>query len=251
MDVLLGPKPLRALLFVHTLNAHGASVREHDVDAFIEARTTYLDFDLHVEAPGPRTVTYLREARLLLDDNGYLVLSPAGQAILRSARLKTIDREKAAPLEVVGRMTDPFVYAELLTRIDDVEASMLIDPYLHPRDLTALLKLSEVRRVLTLNTQIKGMSREERTQKHRISLGARPEVELRFASDESRELHDRMIIPSGDGESLMVGTSLGGTQLTVITRVGAGPTAALRAHYDSIWDAGGPVEPIVREAHTS
>jgi len=245
MSKLLGPKPIRALLFVQTLNEQGINVSESDVDAFIEARTHYVDLDPYAEFYRS-TVTYLTDARLLVKKDGCLTLSPAGRAILRAQDSTAVTKEDASPVEVVGRMSDPFVYAELLSRIDDVADSMIIDPYLHPRDLMALLKLSTVRRVLTRDISVKGMKKNERTQKIKIALGARPDVELRLARGDSGELHDRLIIPGESGESLFLGTSLGGTQITVITRLGVGPTSALRGHYNTVWDSSTKVVPIER-----
>lgn len=247
MTQLLGPKPLRALLFVETLNAQGAQPTKSDVNAFIEARTNLFDFDPYTDGLYPRTVDYLIDARLLTYSDRRLTLTSAGTAILRAAMADSSSTGRTQPIEVVGRMTDPFVYAELLARIDDVSDALVIDPYLHPSDLAALLRLSNVRRILTRDTRINGMTKSDRAQKLKIALGAHPETQLRFASAGSRELHDRLILPARGGEALILGTSLGGTQLTVVTRIGEDPTSALRTHYNSVWDGGGPVEPITRE----
>ncbi|MEV8183285.1 hypothetical protein [Specibacter sp. NPDC078692] len=246
MIQLLGTKSLRALQFVQTLNEHGIEPTSADANAFIEARTTN-DFDPIAAEYFVSTLTYLLQSRLLKEFDRRLTLSPAGKAILQSEGLADSASKPTPPVEVVGRMTDPLVYAELLTRINDVPDSMVIDPYLHPRDLLTLLQLPTIHRFLTRDHDAGGMNKHDRRQKFRIALGARPDRELRFIANGSKELHDRLVIPQKGGEALLIGTSLGGTQITVVTRLGTGATHALRDHYNTLWDSSSTVEPIQRE----
>lgn len=249
MIQLLGDKQLRGLTFVHILNEQGIEPTVGDANAFVEAWVVN-DFDPPIEGYFRDTVDYLLGARLLKRTSGTrLTLSPAGKALLNAANTKDSVKAPSAPVEVVGRMNDPFVYAELLTRIDDVGASLVIDPYLHPRDLLVLLELSSTNRFLTVNQAAAGLNKQARMDKFRISMGARPDKELRFATGtkDSRELHDRLVIPMKGGEAISMGTSLGGQQVTVITRLGIGATNALREHYNQIWDRSTRVEPIKRE----
>lgn len=208
--------------------------------------TNLFDFDPYSDGLYPRTADYLIDARLLTYADRRLTLTRAGTAILRATTTGGSSTIDTRPIEVVGRMTDPFVYAELLARIDDVQDSLVIDPYLHPGDIAALLRLSNVKRILTRDTRINGMAQVDRAQKLRIAMGARPDAQLRFASANSRELHDRLILPTRGGGGLILGTSLGGTQLTVVTRIGEESTSVLRTHYNSVWDTAAHVEPIAR-----
>ncbi|MGC5224589.1 hypothetical protein ACPW96_18645 [Micromonospora sp. DT81.3] len=241
MTELLGSKDLRALLFVRTLNSQGVQPTKADLNAFIEARTNLLDAERYSDGLYPRTVDYLTDARLLTYSGRRLTLTPAGLAILESLTSQVTSAEPAKPVEAVGGMRDPFVYAELLSRVDDVGDLFVVDPYLHPQDLATLLQLPNLKRVLTRDTRISGMDRHGRTEKFQIALGARPDADLRFTPDQPRELRDRLVLPTIGGEALFLGTSLGETQLTVITRIGKDPTNALRAHYDAIWDSSAPL----------
>lgn len=251
MAQLLGPKSLRALKYVHVLNNQGLRPSAEQLRAFIDARS-----ELHAYSYDPwlddfryRPIDeFLVDAQLLLlDERRGLLISPSGSAILSEAERSDEEGPTAHALEVVGRMEDPFTYAQLLTRIDEMESTLVVDPYLPPDDLFTLLRLPGVERVLTKETQIRGLSKAERTHRLAIALGARQEVELRFVASGSGELHDRLVIPS-TGDALIMGTSLGGTQLTVVTRVGAETTAVLRAHYEQVWRTGSPVDPVARPA---
>lgn len=134
------------------------------------------------------------------------------------------------------------MYARLLTTIDGLTGPvLLVDPYLPSRDLLALLELPGIKRVLARDTGTESETRPDRRRRLAIALGARPEVELRF----SRDLHDRLAIPS-DGGAVMIGSSLGGRKVTVATRLSDQITASLRSHYEEVWNHAEPLEPIQR-----
>lgn len=239
---LLGSKPMRALAYVQVLNEQGVRPTAEDVRAFVEARSGMWDYS-HTEGMYRDVDEYLLDARLLAVENDRVSITDAGAALVRAA-LNT--REGPQVLEVVGRMDDPFMYAELLTRIDEMDSPMVIDPYLQPDDLRTLLRISGVGRVLTSESARRNQTKEERTRKLGIALGVQAQVPLRIANPESKELHDRLVIPQS-GEALIMGTSLGGTQLTVMTKVSVETTAVLREHYEQVWRDGVDVEPIGRE----
>ncbi|GEB47289.1 hypothetical protein MTE01_32340 [Microbacterium testaceum] len=247
MLTLLGPKSLRALLFVRTLNEQGMQPSRSEVKAFVNAPTHFGDFDPVIFSMSVDTVDYLVNARLLISTARGVTLSSAGTAVLNAAIIDDDTNAPSTPIEVVGRLDDPFTYAELLTRINDVPGALVIDPYLRAQDLSALLALPNVRRVMTTDGSAGGLPRAERRTKLQIALGARPGVELRFPERGSRELHDRLVLPHQGGEALSLGTSLGGTQLTVITRLGRESTGALRSHYEGVWLSGQTLPPIHRE----
>jgi hypothetical protein len=60
-----------------------------------------------------------------------------------------------------------------------------------------------------------------------------------------KELHDRYVLPAS-GVGLMIGTSLGGSQLTVITHLSEDTTQILRDHYEGLWAQGNVLAPIRR-----
>ncbi|WP_298870591.1 hypothetical protein [uncultured Microbacterium sp.] len=242
---LLGPKSMRALHFVHTMTNHGHTPTAQEIRSFVDARTNRWDWDPLREELSRDTVEYLLDAGVLFQDRGVVTMTPVGQAI-HSAALAADGPVPGTPIEVVGRLNDPFTYAELLTRVNDVQDAIVVDPYLPPDDLRALLRLDNIRRVLTLDQRAAGLDREDRRTKLGIALGARPDVQLRFARSADRELHDRLIMPSGQGDAMILGTSLGGTQLTVITRMGSTATDVLRDHYERVWEDGQTLEPIGR-----
>lgn len=194
--------------------------------------------------------TYLLATGMAVEHGGGLRLSKVGRAFETGAeRYSRSDTADGGKLEVVGRLEDPVVYARLLTEIDKLPESLVVDPYLPPADLLALLELPSVNRVLTKDASIKGQKQEDRRRHLAIGLGSRPEVELRFLPAEMRELHDRHVLAgSGDEGGLTIGTSLGGSQMTVITHLGVETTQVLRSHYDSLWERALPLEPIARIA---
>lgn len=241
---------MRGLLFVHTLTVQGVNVTQSDLDAFLNAQPGVM-FDPFLEDLYPRTTNYLVDARLLRNARSSLLVTAAGEALIRAAEPKRGQPSGGAVMEVVGRLNDPFAYAELLTRIDDVADAMVIDPYLPPADLAVLLQLGSVRRVLTNDQKAAGLEKADREQKLRIALGARPGVELRLAPAKGNTLHDRLVLPRSGGEGMLLGASLGGSQLTVATRLSTEATSALRAHYDAVWRDGVRAEPIGREAPTA
>ena len=89
MTQLLGPKALRALLYVETLNKQGVQPAKSDLSAFIEAPTKLFDFDPYSDGLYPRTADYLIDARLLTYADRRLTLTPAGTAIISPAMVCT------------------------------------------------------------------------------------------------------------------------------------------------------------------
>ena len=150
-------------------------------------------------------------------------------------------------MEVVGRVSDPFIYAQVLTQIDSIANSLVIDPYLQAQDLSVLLQLRHVERVLIRPARAHGTTVEERLQQLRIAVGARPDVQVRAASDTPSELHDRVVLSREGGQALLLGTSLGGTQMTVLTRLEGATATVLRDHYESVWESAEELAPIARE----
>ena len=245
----------RGLTYVAMLNEGGAYPSKGEVNAFVATplpRTTldaYLGDRLSLSAIVDREIAqYLLRTGLIEDGDGAdeLALTNNGAAFLASLQKREQgDPTGASVLEVVGRFDDPVTYSKMLTEIDKQTDAIVIDPYLPASDLITLLELPSVSRVLTKDTAIKGQKQDERRRHLAIALGARPEVELRFLPPQLKELHDRYVL-SAQGEGIMFGTSLGGTQVTVITHLSADTAEVLRTHYDELWNQGVPLAPIER-----
>ncbi len=244
MGSLLGPGALRALEFVATLARHDVHLGKDDVDAFVEARSTMATYDPYAAENEISTVDYLLQARLVVIESEKVRMTPAGAVMLKEAAGSRGSR--SGHVEAVGRLSDPFIYADLLSRIDDIPDAMVVDPYLHPKDLTALVKLPSVRRVLTYDTDMPALKREDRARKLAIAVGAGPRVELRLAPRESKVLHDRLVLPDSSGAGLMLGTSLGAEHLTVVTRLSEPTVAMLHPHYTEAWGSATRIEPLGR-----
>lgn len=248
---------LRALQFVELMNDRGVRPSASHVDAFA---VTPLPSDIFAQTYNTvrrgfmdkNITTYLRQVGFILLNSDGVSITTLGSAFLAGMVENEGSSEggdgEGAPIEVVGRLSDPVTYARLLTQIDAREHALVVDPYLPAPELQSLLQLSNVERVLSRETRLTGprpQNAAERTQHLRIALGVNPEVELRFLPSDVRELHDRLILPS-TGSGLVVGTSLGASHFTVITALGDDATAQLRAHYDGLWEQAERLEPITR-----
>lgn len=253
---LVSPIIAKGLAFLRLLNEQRAYPTEAAVNEF--ARTTTmqsqytLDETFWVTDQDPTVTAYLARVGFTVQTRDGLSLTRTGFAFARGLaqmdRMAQTPDADSAPIEVVGRLDDAFTYARLLAQIDAIDEAFIIDPYLAPPELSSLLQLPRVRRVLTKRAPVTGrrkLTADDRTTQLQIHLGANPAVELRLLPPEKRELHDRLVLPP-HGPGLIIGTSLGGSQLTVVTSLGEDSTAQLRAHYDELWSESEAVEPIAR-----
>lgn len=256
------PEVLKALRFLYSTNKQKVYPEIGEVTAFAttEEPRGQLDgfqstaFSL-AHGVSPRQLEdYLISSRLVIVTRDESYLTASGQALVREAELQTIGASEAV-LEVVGRAHDPVFYAKLLTEIGKLDDAILVDPYLPSNDLYSLLKLSNITRVLTNRgkerSTIAGEDTGKRVEAMALALGAfekRPE--LRVQEPSVRELHDRVVL-SKTGRGLMLGTSLGGKQITVVTHLTDDTTELLLSHYESLFGAASPVEPVVRDADES
>lgn len=252
MSRLLDENVLRALELIALVNPREVFPSREVVDAFVATAppnvwslAVGVAKGLSRPAPG-HVAAYLVDTGLAIDHGGGLKLTKVGAALREGLQREEGRVGHEQPLlEVVGRLQDPVVYAKLLTEIDKLENVMVVDPYLPSEDLLALLGLPAVNRVLSRDTHIRGQAQEDRRRRLQIAIGARPDVELRFQSPGARELHDRVVLPE-TGPGLMMGTSLGGAQMTVITHLSDDTTVVLREHYEQLWVESEQVAPISR-----
>ncbi len=262
MEPLTSPATLRALGFLIVVNDNGVkpSATQLDVDALARfpltarekffrdepRRSALIDGAIAWDYEDDSTTGYLLATGMAVDEGDGIQVTELGRAFYSGA-LATIDTGARGDdvIEVVGRLEDPVVDARLLTEIDRLGESLLVDPYLPSQDLFALLSLPGITRVLTKDTRISSEQRDDRRRRLAVALGSQSRAELRLLDPSIRELHDRYVIPVV-GSALMIGTSLGGTQVTVTTQLSADTTELLRSHYGAIWSVAQPLAPIQR-----
>jgi len=229
---------MRALRFAQVMEEQGVRVSGADITAFVDARRSMAGFDPLADEIRVPTAAYLIDARLLVRRRSGVTLTPAGRAVLASA-------SGSDTVEVTGRMTDPFFYAEVLERIDGVPNSMIVDPYIHPDDVGTLLRLPGVRRILTRgDAPVAKMNPGERRRLLPIVMSANPAVQLRYAANGSEDLHDRLVLPAAPGPGVALGTTLGARHFTVVTGLSEHATGLLRRHYETVWKHASTVEPL-------
>lgn len=258
---MVTPAVIRALELLRALNASGSYPNLAEVDRFARAdppRERYLGLSrLAVYALG-RGFAEGEIGRYLVDaglarrhgSTDGVEISAIGLGVLAAEDAGDHDTagrfDASAPVEVVGRLTDAVVYAKLLIEINKLNEALLVDPYLLPSDLLQIVRLGNVKKVLTTDQSAGGISRAKRKGQLAIALGAAAEsAELRFSATDKTELHDRVVLPIS-GQGIMIGTSLGGTQVTVITHLSEDNTVLLRKHYLPIFQAGENLDPVVR-----
>lgn len=253
----LVPQPvIRALSFIETLNQSGYTPSEFELRKFLETRqpedalsATMMPWATLSNISSAHALPrYLQDSGLAFLTAGRYALTPVGQAIVDAERGEQVRPGGVltdAPLEVVGRLDEPFTYALILSAIDKVDQALVVDPYMGSRELFSLARLPRLTRVLSKETGIKGEKKDDRTRQFAIAAGARDDLGIRFVPPGNKELHDRLVIPS-TGEALHLGSSLGGSQLTVMTLLSTATTDLLRDHYNELWDQAEAVEPIAR-----
>jgi hypothetical protein len=266
MVVMTSESVIRGLKYLRMLNDSNVRPLAGFVDAFVEAPLTtptsdFAAFTARLNIPryaagnasgdkaDIKISSYLLTTGMAesVSDSGALELTEIGLGFLRGIEKEeqATSRVSDSVIEVVGRLEDPVVYARLLTEIDKQHDALIVDPYLQSTDLLTLLELPSVKRVLTKDTRIRGETAEVRSRRFAIALGARADVELKYLLGRGGELHDRLVIPTA-GEALMIGTSLGGSQMTVISHLSEDTTTLLRAHYEELWAQGDKLDPIER-----
>lgn len=171
-------------------------------------------------------------------------VADVGRAFLAGAAKLLDAAQTDAVVEVVGHLDDPVTNARALIEIAKLEEPLLIDPYLPASALFDLLGHAEVRRVLAADPlpgrKIAGQTRDERRRDLGIVLSAYPDAEVRLVEAEAKLLHDRLALPKA-GAGLMIGASLGGAQLTVVSHLSEYTTGLLRAHYEDVWKGADPI----------
>lgn len=262
MEPLTSPTTLRALGYLIVVNDNGVRPSAAQLDVYALARfplsarekffrdeprrSALIDGAIAWDYEDDSTTGYLLVTGMADDEGDGIQVTALRRAFYSGALTAADTGARAAEvIEVVGRLEDPVVYARLLTEIDRLGESLLVDPYLPSQDLFALLSLPGITQVLTRDTGISGEQRDDRRRRLAVALGSQSRGELRLLDPSIRELHDRYVIPTV-GSALMIGTSLGGTQVTVTTQLSEDTTALLRSHYGAIWSVARSLAPIQR-----
>lgn len=262
MEPLTSPAVLRALGYLILVNDNGVKPSATQLDVYALAhfslsardkffrdeprRSALMDGAIAWDYGDDSTTGYLVATGMAHDEGDGIQVTELGRAFYAGAINASFPEARNEDvIEVVGRLEDPGTYARLLTEIDRLGEALLVDPYLPSQDLFALLSLPGITRVLTKDTRVAGEQRDDRRRRLAVALGSQDRAELRFVESSVRELHDRYVIPA-DGSALMIGTSLGGTQVTVTTRLSLDTTELLRTHYEALWGAAEALPPIQR-----
>jgi hypothetical protein len=180
--------------------------------------------------------TYLRDVGWASVVNGVIGISDLGMQVLEASRDDAaLESRLDEPLEIIVRPDDPFSYVQLLREIGKLDDVLVVDPYLPSADLEMLVKYPNVKRVLTVDTDVAGERKAVRRTNLANILGAvGGRVELRMDKSRPKKVHDRLVLPRR-GFALTMGASLGAFQTTALVRLSEPTSDLLRPNYEAIW----------------
>jgi hypothetical protein len=246
----------RVLAYVAALNRHGIRPPHRVVNAFAkdpqqEVSTT------HPLAPALRTLSMLQPrtvevetfcqymARLQwISDSAEVELTPVGRALLKALNSPVLEETTADVFEIVLNPDNPFAYAEALGVLGSTNHALLVEPYFRLEQLMDISELDNIERVVT-GPNLKPRELTVLATGLAAVIDNRP-LEIRIA----KPLHDRYLIPNGEGAVLMLGVSLGGIgrKVSTLTTLGEAASHALRAVHEDIWNVAEVLEPKQRAA---
>lgn len=228
------------MAYIEAMNRQGSPVTVEQVEAYADgwspvrtltgfaAYRAYLD---EVDEPVMEKMTsyLLRLGWAEADKGRAMVLTRLGLAVLREANSPHPGSDADSTLEVVIDPSNPFAYAQLMSKIGSFDQCMIVDPYLDQDQLLRLATFTTVTRILTSNRRAKS-----NTPMFATVLASAPHLELRMA--EEKTLHDRIVIPSR-GSALMLGSSLNAItrRFGVATPIEETSSRLIREHYDEVW----------------
>lgn len=245
----------RVLAYLDALNRHGVRPPRVLVNEFAESpEQKFTSESVFSAAVQLRTVMSMFDERLVAsetfcqymarlgwvnDDVAAAELTPVGRALLKALNAPVLEEASADVFEVVLSPDNPFAYAQALNGLSSVEDALLVEPYFRLEQLMDVAAFDNVVRVLT-GTRLK-RSDYELLATGLASLLPERRLEVRRTAD----LHDRYLIPAGDGAVLMLGASLGGIgkNVSTMTTLGQVASQALRDAHERLWRDAEHVEP--------
>lgn len=180
--------------------------------------------------PGETYRDHFKRVHWVVDAGGHVKLTRLAHALLGDINSPRLTDDTGAFTEVVVKPEDVFAYVRLLSAINGLGVSMLIDPYLRIDQFFDIASSTMISRVLTSPRALGNAQNKENYVKAVAATGGVIEVRV------TDSLHDRHVIPESGGV-LALGISLNGTQknFSVLTRLGEESSASLRASYEKIW----------------
>lgn len=165
------------------------------------------------------------------------VITPLGEAVLGALNAPRIEDDRDV-IEIILDPKDAFAYARALGELAELPGTMIVDPYFRFSQLTDVVDLGTVTRVLT--TKRIGQAELKLLALGLRALGDSQPIEVRIG----QSLHDRYLIPT-NGPLRGLGTSLNsiGRSITVLTTLGADSSHALREIYEQKWSDAEVLEP--------
>lgn len=246
---ILGESVHRLLMYVEAVRRQGHAITRAEFEAYASGWqpkvTKSLDwsaFQLLQEMDeataesvlGRRTIVepmldFMVRVGWVADTAGSIDITPLGRAVLREANAPLPQSDTGSTVEVVIDPSDPFAYAQLMSKITSFESCMIIDPYLDVEQLLTLANFHTVTRVLTGTTKLSKIAPVFMLLSEKV-----PQLVLRSLKQE--ELHDRFIIPT-NGSVYMLGSSLNSIakRFGVATTLEPTTSKLIAAHYDKMW----------------
>lgn len=182
-------------------------------------------------------------------DDEVLEITRLGRAVLVNAEREAQEAYENAEFAITMNPDSPMDYVQFLEKISTMgEGVMVIDRYASVRAIVQLANLLPVARVLSSSNR----TRTDSTPTARIAdlesmLGAVSDpAEVRLLDANPSPLHDRVVLPL-KGSGLLLGGSLGGTQVNTVVTLSEGMTADLRTRHEQHWGDAKPVEPKAPE----
>jgi len=252
---IVGESVHRVLAYIEAMNRQGSPVTRDQVEAYadgwnpIQTLVGAAAFRAYIDDADDsvfeRTASFLlRLGWAEVGEGQAMVLTRLGLAVLREANSPQPGSEGDSTLEVVIDPSNPFAYAQLMSKIGSFDDCMIVDPYLDQDQLLTLATFTTVTRILTSD-------KRSRTNLpvFALVLASAPHLELRVA--EEKKLHDRIVIPS-TGSALMLGSSLNAItrRFGVATPVEPESSRLIRNHYDEVWSEATPVERAGKQAES-
>lgn len=252
---LLSPLLVECLALVRVASDAGIGISGTHIDRYVEEpRPNFLHAGDEWTLFGPHSATMATfldssHARYLeavgwircdpLEDSH--IITKLGRAVLESHER---DSPAQPDFSVVLDPDAPVDYALFAHHLSTLSHVLVVDPYLAGAFFPVLANMPSIRRLLIRKSKAAGQSWADRAGSIRATLALVPGIEVRFT--ESRDLHDRLVLPSV-GRGVLLGGSLGGRQANTAISLPEHMTTLHRDAMQAIWDEAESLEPIALE----